>query len=197
MPTLTYLTATEKRLWQRVRAELAEEEYPVLVACPKWRWMRPDDWDVFFFVLFWNAFMCVATGVALFNPPAEWGDLILMWVVLGVLGVAGIGLMVAWGWHYYAARHAVYVLTNQRVLIQQPVFCSRTPRVRRFPVDASLVRSVRSRMDGSGDIVFGWDKDEDSPKITPYGFMDVPDVRRVETALEARVLQLQKQAENT
>ena len=105
--------------------------------------------------------------------------------------------MTAWGWHYYAARHAVYVLTNQRAMIQQPVFLSRSPRVRRFPVDASLVRSVRTRTDGSGDIVFGWDKDEDSPKITPYGFMDVPEVQRVEAAIDARVQQLQKPTENT
>ena len=196
MVTLTYLSTAEKHLWQRVRAELAAGEYPVLVAQPKRRRMRPDDWDGVFFVLFWNALSWFCCGIALMRPPAEWGDLIWMWGGVGVLFLAGLGLMTAWGWHYYAARAAVYVLTNQRALIQLPVFLSRTPRVRKFPVDASLVRSVRTRKDGSGDIVFGWDNDEDSPKVTPYGFMDVPDVRRVEAALDSRIVQLQKMGEN-
>ena len=192
MDTLSDLTAAEKHLWQRVRMEPADGEYPVLVVCPKRRRMRSDDWDGFFFVLFWNALSWFSCGVALMRPPSEWGDLIFMWGVLGVLFLAGLGLIVAWGWHYYAARRAVYVLTNQRALIQTPVFLRRTPRVRKFPVDSSLVRSVRTRKDGSGDIVFGWDKDEDSPKVTPYGFMDVPDVRRVEAALDARIARCEK-----
>jgi hypothetical protein len=153
MDTLSDLTAAEKHLWQRVRMEPADGEYPVLVVCPKRRRMRSDDWDGFFFVLFWNALSWFSCGVALMRPPSEWGDLIFMWGVLGVLFLAGLGLIVAWGWHYYAARRAVYVLTNQRALIQTPVFLRRTPRVRKFPVDSSLVRSVRIRKDGSGDIV--------------------------------------------
>ena len=98
--------------------------------------------------------------------------------------LAGLGVMAAPIWYAWRGLGTVYVITNRRAIVLEPLLIPGAA-VRSY-APAALARVVRNqRGDGSGDLIF------DEPRrlrgrgvrFVRQGFFAVADVRRVETLL--------------
>ncbi len=178
-------------MYARARFCSAEGEYPVLVTRPRRYLVRAADVPGLVFTLVWNALACTVLDSMVMQPFMEraW----IGWSVGIVFFIVGVQMAAQWVFSFFAPRYTLYVLTNRRVIIQKPSFLSRTPTVTSYKLHRNLVRSVRPGKGGGGDIIFDWEVDADNPcAITPCGFMDIPDLARVENAIDARVAQIKK-----
>lgn len=188
------LSPTEKILWKRVRVQLPEGEYPVLVTRPVRGIWRGIEWGMLLFSLVWCSFFGFAVYVvAVHSDEPHSGNLVSGLLVFSGMLLMGLLLLVSVLMERILFRKRLYVLTNRRAVIQE-YRCWRAPVLREFILYPHLVRSVRIRPDGSGDIVFTWDTDDENPQsVTPVGFMDVPHASHVYHAIDARVEQVKKQ----
>lgn len=138
--------------------------------------------------------ICMGLTVGFMQDDARAGLLMLpAWAV-------GIGTL-CWPrlWRLRRQR-TLYAITARRVLLLEPVvvFFSRT---RAFPLHADMVQEVGVLPGGYGNIVFSYAYSEmngarEERVAKQVGFMDIPQVKRVqavlETAIETSLLARQK-----
>lgn len=183
-------------MYARARISPSEGEYPVLVTRPRRYWVRKSDIIGLCFTLLWNAIACFALYGTVTQPNMEhaW----IGWAVGIVFLIVGVGMVALWVFYFFEPRYTLYVLTNRRVIIQKPRFLNNYPTLTSYKLHRNLVRSVRHGKGGSGDIVFDWETDADNPHaVTPCGFMDIPDLARVENAIDERVAHMQQEEEKS
>ena len=183
-------------MYARARFYPVGDEYPVLVTRPRRYLVRKSDIVGLICTLVWNAFACFTLYCMVTQPHIEraW----IGWTVGIVFLIVGVAMVALWVFYFFVPRYTLYVLTNRRVIIQKPCFLSRTPTLISYKLHRNLVRSVRHGKGGGGDIVFDWEVDADNPHaITPCGFMDIPDLARVENAIDERVAQMQQEEEKS
>lgn len=183
MKHLVDLSIFENQLFQKIRTPMQEGEFPVLVTKPKFRWLADNTLLLLFACLLWNT-MVLLGSYFVYRDGHVVGCLFM--IPFQLVGIVIIGSIL---YSLTFPQRTTYVLTNQRVIIEERPFCKffgSEPRA--ISLHRNLVRSTRVRPDGSGDLVFGWDSDPDEPHVvTPYGFMDVPDIRRTEAAIDSRI----------
>ena len=122
------------------------------------------------FIAFWTWGAAQASAVfACFSIP--------FWCV-------GLGLFASPWLHQRTQKRTVYLITNRRALEVYPgLFGSVKNRV--WPLEAGMVKSCTMRKDGCGDLVLGYEErhSRNGSHTVSRGFMNVPDVRRVEQFL--------------
>lgn len=186
MKHLVDLSIFENQLFQKVHTPMQEGEFPILVTKPKFRWFGDNAILPAFAALFWNSITIIGT-YAVYSQGHLVGCLFM--IPFQLIGIALVGVIL---YSFTLPQRTTYVLTNQRVIIEERrfwKFFGSEPR--RIALHRNLIRSTRVRPDGSGDLIFGWDSDPDAPHVvTPYGFMDVPNIRRVESAMDGRLSRL-------
>lgn len=81
-------------------------------------------------------------------------------------------------------KRTVLLVTDRRAMELYPAFLGEL-QTRAWPLEPGLVRACTVRKDGSGDLVLGYKIVHDRPGCSTenLGFMNVPDVRRVEQLL--------------
>lgn len=78
-------------------------------------------------------------------------------------------------------RRTVYVLTEQRAFVLRPTW-RKGWQSYGWPLVPDMIKERELRPDGSGDIIFGYEKQRSDEHDTtvPMGFFNLPDVRKVE-----------------
>ncbi len=176
---------------KRVQELLAENEEALLVVHPR---MTLSSGRTFLlllptgFALLWVLWAAVSLGsdcwVALLSG--------LPFLLIGALfGISPL-------WHRMQMARTLYVLTNKRVLISEPLGLHGS-RCVSLPLRPNLVLKVVKRQGGYGDIIFAWERRwQLGARVyslaSPVGFMDVPQVARVLQMLEEQVAALPEDA---
>lgn len=116
------------------------------------------------------------------------------WVLIlcGVpVWAAAVLLCISPLWHKRRMARTLYVLTDRRALVLEPVEL-RQERVVSFPLQADLVLKLQKRAGGYGDMIFAWERRwcpgmrVFSP-MQPVGFLALPQVERVAQMLAEQV----------
>lgn len=176
---------------ERVQELLAENEEALLVVHPR---MTLSSGRTFLlllptgFAFLWVLWAAVSLGsdcwVALLSG--------LPFLLIGALfGISPL-------WHRLQMARTVYVLTNKRVLISEPLGLHGS-RCVSLPLRPNPVLKVVKRQGGYGDIIFAWERRWQLGArvyslVSPVGFMDVPQVARVLQLLEEQVAALPEDA---
>jgi hypothetical protein len=186
----------------RVRSELRNGERLLWVGQPDPRRYARPAWALVLFGIPWTGFavfwvlmasgMMFAVGPA--GPGGGFGALLACFPLFGVPFILiGLGMLTSPVWMRRAARRTCYSLTDRRAIVWQSRWFG-SVEIRSYE-PASLTRLVRTEhADGTGDLVFeevitlGTDGDgRSTTNRRRYGFLAVPEVRRVEELLR-RVL---------
>ena len=96
----------------------------------------------------------------------------------------GIGLFCSPWWALRTQKRTVLVITERRAMEIYPgLFGSVKSRV--WPLEPGMVKSCTVRKDGSGDLILGYEErhSKNGTHEVARGFMNVPEVRRVEQFL--------------
>lgn len=163
------------------RAELAPEETVEYAAQPNAGRAVLRSFGVWAFAIPWTAFSLFWTFAAAGGLSGDWPSGIgwafplfgLPFVVIGLMMLASP--LFAWR----KARRSLCVVTDRRAILFEATGF-RDIGVRSFTPEA--LRDVRrtERPDGSGDLLF---TATDAPGTAPVGFLNVPDVRLAEAAV--------------
>lgn len=96
----------------------------------------------------------------------------------------GIGLFSSPWWGLRRQKRTVLVITDRRAMELYPgVFGAQKSHV--WPLESGMVKSCTMRKDGCGDLVLGYEvrHGKHGTHSVAHGFMNVPEVRRVEQFL--------------
>ncbi len=173
------LADTELNYQERLMVEnnLMRDEEILWVGKPVPRLFSAANLGAFIFSLPWLGFIAfwtwgAAQGSAIFACFS-----IPFWCV-------GIGLFCSPWWGVRRQKRTVYLVTNRRAMELYPgIFGSFKSHV--WPLEPGMVKSCTVRKDGSGDLIMGYEErcGKHGTHTVPSGFMNVPEVRRVEQFL--------------
>lgn len=183
-----------ERLERLIDDELEQDEVKVWVGQPIPGRAARRTWGAVAFGIPWTAFALFWTaGAAGFTwPPASGGGGWSGFSLFPLFGLpfilVGCVMLSSPYWARRNARRTAYVLTDRRAI----VFAGgRSTAVKSFRADQLREVSRTQRADGSGDVVFTKkvrvDSDGDK-QATDVGFLDVRDVKYVETLVKDLVL---------
>lgn len=174
----------------RLKAALLDNEEVVLVAKPhfgKRDWFEsymealPGVLILIFLGYMLNTILTIAGFFLLFMLP----------FMLPFLVVAGITLTAPWRLQR-RKRHTLYLLTNQRVLVIEPVRLFGMRQLA-YPLQPNPVRKTTYESDGRGDIIFGYEMRWNfrgrsiCKTAEPVGFISVPQAKRIADMIAAQV----------
>ena len=176
---------------KRVQELLAENEEAVLVVHPRISLSSGRTFLLLLpcgFALLWVLWAVMVLG------SDFWIPLLLGLPFLLIGSIFGMSPL----WHRVQMARTVYMLTNRRVVILEPVGLHGS-RCVSFPLRPSSVLKVVKRRGGYGDIIFAWERRwQLGARVyslaSPVGFMDVPQVARVLQMLEEQVAALPEDA---
>lgn len=162
---------------QMVENNLMRDEELLWVSKPVPRLFSAGSLGSFLFSLPWLGFIAfwtwgAAQGSAIFACFS-----IPFWCV-------GLGLFLSPWWNLRTQKRTVYLITSRRAMEVYPgLFGAVKNRV--WPLESGMVESCTVRKDGSGDLVLGYEErhSRNGSHTVSRGFMNVPDVRRVEQFL--------------
>lgn len=184
------LTDTDLEVCDRewVESVLTADEELLLVCKPLVRLWRWEYLPVALFAFVWISIVGAASVSLIPQVLADVGDkpahlLILLFFL--PFWLVSVGFILApWRLRTIAAR-TVYVLTNRRALVLTPSLFLLQPTQKEYLLEGGLIREVREAADGSGDVVLGYEEHHSKNGVhyVPSGFMQVPQVRRVEAVL--------------
>lgn len=86
---------------------------------------------------------------------------------------------------YRRMRRTVYVLSETRALVVRPTW-RKAWETMSWPLTPGLVKERELRADGSGDLILGYEVTKDAEgdySSVPQGFLNLPELRRVEQML--------------
>lgn len=176
---------------ERVQAVLAENEEAVLVVHPRISLSSGRTFLLLLpcgFALLWVLWAVMVLG------SDFWIPLLLGLPFLLIGGIFGMSPLL----HRLQMARTLYVLTNRRVVILEPLGLYGN-RCVSFPLRPNPVLKVVKRQGGYGDIIFAWERRWQLGArvyslVSPVGFMDVPQVTRVLQMLEEQVAALPEDA---
>lgn len=176
---------------KRVQELLAENEEAVLVVHPRISLSSGRTFLLLLpcgFALLWVLWAVMVLG------SDFWIPLLLGLPFLLIGSIFGMSLLC----HRLQMARTLYVLTNKRVVILEPLGLYGN-RCVSFPLRPSPVLKVVKRQGGYGDIIFAWERRwQLGARVyslaSPVGFMDVPQVARVLQMLEDQVAALPENA---
>ena len=176
---------------ERVQAVLAENEEAVLVVHPRISLSSGRTFLLLLpcgFSLLWVLWAVMVLG------SDFWIPLLLGQPFLHIGGIFGMSPLL----HRLQMARTVYVLTNRRVLILEPLGLYGS-RCVSLPLRPNPVLKVVKRQGGYGDIIFAWERRwQLGARVysltSPVGFMDVPQVTRVLQMIEEQVAALPEDA---
>ena len=160
---------------------LLDGEETVLIAYPTWRWRSSNVRGLLFFDVIWLGFITFFTSVVL-----EDGEL---FPILFMIPFWLVGLGIPFGVLLNRKRmnRTTYVLTNQRAIVLRPnLFMSRAHTLS-WPLSPATVKGTKEYEDGSGDIVMGFKDYQVNDQPVPDGFISVPEVHRVLSAIHEQI----------
>ena len=162
---------------QMVECNLMQKEEVLWVGKPVPRLFCGGSLGSFIFSLPWLAFISFWTFMAAQASLAFAAFSLPFWCI-------GIGLFSSPWWGLRKQRRTVQVITNRRAMELYPgLFGSMKSHV--WPLEPGMVKSCTVRKDGSGDLILGYEErhSKHGTRTVAQGFMNVPDVRRVEQFL--------------
>lgn len=162
---------------QMVEVNLMQKEEVLWVGKPIPRLFSAGSLGSFIFSLPWLAFISFWTFMAAQSSLVFAAFSIPFWCI-------GIGLFSSPWWGLRRQKRTVLVITNRRAMELYPgIFGAMKSRV--WPLDAGMVKSCTVRKDGSGDLILGYESrhSKNGTHTVAQGFMNVPEVRRVEQFL--------------
>jgi hypothetical protein len=88
-------------------------------------------------------------------------------------------------------RLTLYAITDRRVLLWEPNRCMMS-RLRSIPLRADMIQEVACMPGGYGNLVFDYARDEwngasEERVAKQVGFIDIPQVKRVQSVLESAI----------
>ena len=162
---------------QMVEANLMQKEEVLWVGKPVPRLFSAANLGSFIFSLPWLAFISFWTFMAAQSSLVFAAFSIPFWCI-------GIGLFSTPWWGLRKQKRTVQVITNRRAMELYPgIFGSFKSHV--WPLEPGMVQSCTVRKDGSGDLIMGYEErhGKHGSRMVAQGFMNVPEVRRVEQFL--------------
>ena len=162
---------------QMVECNLMQKEEVLWVGKPVPRLFSASNLGAFIFSLPWLAFISFWTFMAAQASLAFAAFSLPFWCI-------GIGLLSSPWWGLRKQKRTVQVITNRRAVELYPgLFGSMKSHV--WPLEPGMVKSCTVRKDGSGDLILGYETrhGKNGTHTVAQGFMNVPEVRRVEQFL--------------
>ena len=162
---------------QMVEANLMQKEEVLWVGKPVPRLFSASNLGAFIFSLPWLAFISFWTFMAAQTSLAFAAFSIPFWCI-------GIGLFSSPWWGLRKQKRTVQVITNRRAMELYPGFFG-SMKSHVWPLEPGMVKSCTVRKDGSGDLILGYEErhGKHGTRMVAQGFMNVPEVRRVEQFL--------------
>ena len=160
-----------------VEANLMQKEEVLWVSKPVPRLFSAANLGSFIFSLPWLAFISFWTFMAAQSSLVFAAFSIPFWCI-------GIGLFSTPWWGLRKQKRTVLVITNRRAMELYPGFFG-AMKSHVWPLEPGMVKSCTVRKDGSGDLILGYEErlSKHGTRTVAQGFMNVPDVRRVEQFL--------------
>lgn len=162
---------------QMVENNLMQQEELLWVGKPVPRLFSASNLGAFIFSLPWLAFISFWSFMAAQTSLVFAAFSIPFWCV-------GIGLFSSPWWGLRRQKRTVLVITDRRAMELYPgVFGAQKSHV--WPLESGMVKSCTMRKDGCGDLVLGYEvrHGKHGTHSVAHGFMNVPEVRRVEQFL--------------
>ena len=162
---------------QMVEANLMQKEEVLWVGKPIPRLFSAGSLGSFIFSLPWLAFISFWTFMAAQTSLAFAAFSIPFWCI-------GIGLFSSPWWGLRKQKRTVLVITNRRAMELYPGFFG-AMKSHVWPLEPGMVKSCTVRKDGSGDLILDYEErhGKHGTRMVAQGFMNVPEVRRVEQFL--------------
>ena len=162
---------------QMVEVNLMQKEEVLWVGKPIPRLFSAGSLGSFIFSLPWLAFVGFWTWGASQASALFACFSIPFWCI-------GLGLASSPWWGLRKQKHTVLVITNRRAMELYPGFFG-AMKSHVWPLEPGMVKSCTVRKDGSGDLILGYETrhSKNGTHTVAQGFMNVPDVRRVEQFL--------------
>lgn len=139
--------------------------------------------------------ICLGFTVGLMEDDARAGLLLLPAWLVGILMLCR-PLLRRW-----FRRRTLYVITDRRVLLREPGRFS-VSRTAAYPLHAGMVLEVGVKPGGYGNLVFDYARDEmngarEERVAKQVGFIDVPQVKRVQAVLESAIAACEQKNQNS
>ena len=162
---------------QMVECNLMQKEEVLWVGKPVPRLFSASNLGAFIFSLPWLAFISFWTFMAAQTSLAFAAFSIPFWCI-------GIGLFSSPWWGLRKQKRTVQVITNRRAMELYPGFFG-SMKSHVWPLEPGMVKSCTVRKDGSGDLILGYEErhGKHGTHTVAQGFMNVPEVRRLEQFL--------------
>ena len=162
---------------QMVECNLMQKEEVLWVGKPVPRLFSASNLVAFIFSLPWLAFISFWTFMAAQTSLAFAAFSIPFWCI-------GIGLFSSPWWGLRKQKRTVQVITNRRAMELYPGFFG-AMKSHVWPLEPGMVKSCTVRKVGSGDLILGYEErhGKHGTHTVAQGFMNVPEVRRVEQFL--------------
>ncbi|MDO5471461.1 MAG: hypothetical protein Q4F38_09200 [Akkermansia sp.] len=140
-------------------------------------------------------FICLGVTVGVMEDDARAGLLLLPAWLVGILMLCR-PLLRRW-----FRRRTLYVITDHRVLLREPGRFS-VSRTAAYPLHAGMVLEVGVKPGGYGNLVFDYARDEmngarEERVAKQVGFIDVPQVKRVQAVLESAIAACEQKNQNS
>ncbi len=187
--TDTDLNVSEREWVERV---LQPEEELLLVCKPQARLWRAEYVGGALFAIVWvgivGMFTVAAVPHVLSQVLEKPAGLLLLLFLLPFWLVSAAFVMSPWR-NRTVEQRTLYLVTNRRAVVLAPSFFRLRPTQKDYPLVPDMIREVKERADGSGDVVL--DYEERSTKhgsyMEPVGFLRVPQVSRVAAILREQM----------
>lgn len=162
---------------QMVENNLMQQEELLWVGKPVPRLFSASNLGAFIFSLPWLAFISFWSFMAAQTSLVFAAFSIPFWCV-------GIGLFSSPWWGLRRQKRTVLVITDRRAMELYPGFFG-AQKSHVWPLESGMVKSCTMRKDGCGDLVLGYEvrHGKHGTHSVAQGFMNVPEVRRVEQFL--------------
>lgn len=162
---------------QMVECNLMQKEEVLWVGKPIPRLFSAGSLGSFIFSLPWLAFISFWTFMAAQDNLIFAAFSIPFWCI-------GIGLFSSPWWGLRKQKRTVQVITNRRAMELYPGFFG-AMKSHVWLLEPGMVKSCTVRKDGSGDLILGYEErhGKHGTHTVAQGFMNVPEVRRVEQFL--------------
>ena len=162
---------------QMVECNLMQKEEVLWVGKPIPRLFSAGSLGSFIFSLPWLAFISFWTFMAAQDSLIFAAFSIPFWCI-------GIGLFSSPWLGLRKQKRTVLVITNRRAMELYPGFFG-SMKSHVWPLEPGMVKSCTVRKDGSGDLILGYETrhSKNGTHTVEQGFMNVPEVRRVEQFL--------------
>ena len=179
--TDTDLSVRDREWVERV---VQPDEELLLVCKPLARLWRPEYSDGLVFAIFWVSGVGIFTYLLLlYVLPELFESPMLFLVLLFMLPFWLVSLaFITTPWmNRTVAQRTVYLVTSKRAIVLAPTAFFLSPTQKDYPLVPDMIREVKSRPDGSGDVVLNYEEytTKHGTHWEPVGFMRVPQVAPV------------------